>query len=236
MRPFERHRQKKYKSQILGYLFLLIVVVIFVATVGVKILINTSLFIFGLTQKNKSLTSNNNTVAEIILPPEIFDFPDATNASSLKINGRTSAQKNLLIYVNDELQKELTPDNDTFDTEVQLQKGTNSLYLLIDDRQNKQKKQSKLYTIVYKDEKPFLEITSPRDQEKTSKEEIHIVGKTDKEVFVRINSLPVVTDSEGQFSYQFKLQIGDNKITVEAQDIAGNSEIKELTVIYQKEE
>lgn len=236
MKSITTHRQKKYRTQIVGYLFLLILVIIFISTVGVKILLNTSLFIVKLTQKNKNNVSTVNNEENLILPPEIFDLPEATNSAEIYVTGRGSAKKNLLIYINDELQDELILDADQFETNIKLTKGNNSIYLLLKDAKTKQKKQSKIYNIIYKDEKPVLEISFPQDQEKTNKDEIQVIGATDAEVFIQINNAPVIVDAEGKFSYSVKLQIGENQIIIAATDIAGNTETKELTVIYQKDD
>lgn len=236
MTRLEKYRQKRYLSQIILSFFLLILVILFLGTIGLKLLINTSLFIANLSHKNKPIADKTTTEENFILPPEIFDVPNATNSATIKITGKTTPQKKLVFYVNEEIQKEIVPENESFEEEIKLVKGENSLYLVLEDLQNDIKKQSKTYRIIYKDEKPKLEITAPYDQEIVAKGEIQIIGSTDKEVFVKINGLPTVVDAEGKFSYPMKLKEGANKITIEAEDLVGNRETKELTVNYQKEE
>lgn len=235
MKRLQKHQQKKYRSQIIGYLFLLLIIIIFIATVGVKLLIATSFFIINLTQQNKKAHDTDSTLTDLILPPEIFNLQTATNTAKLIINGRASTGKNLSFYVNEVKQKEITPDGETFETDIHLDKGNNNIYLVMNDPKTKSKKTSKSYTILYKDEKPSLEITSPHDLDKTLKDEIQIDGITESEVTIRINNLPIIVDPEGKFSYVLKLKEGENHIAIEAQDIANNSETKELTIYYQKE-
>lgn len=199
-------------------------------------MINTALFIAKLSQKDKTNQAKTTNVDDINLPPEIFDLPEATNSAKIKVSIQAVSSDKVLLYVNDQLQKEIEPNEDVFEQEIELKKGENSIYLISENQKTKQKKDSKTYQIIYKDEKPLLEITSPQDKEKTNKDEIQISGRTEKEVFVRINDFPVIVDSEGGFASSLKLKEGENKIKVEAKDIAGNTEIKELTIIYQKED
>lgn len=236
MSRLQKHQQKKYRSQIIGYLFLLLIIIVFISTIGIKLLINTSLFIIKLTQGNKTGQGNNSAETDLILPPQIFNLPDATNSAEIMINGRAETGKNLSVYVNEAKQSELTPDEDTFQTSIQLAQGANTVYLITEGSKTNEKKVSKTYTVFYKEKKPVLEITSPRDQEKTSKNEIQIIGMTDQDVVIHINNLPVIINADGQFTFSFKLKEGENHILVEAIDRAGNTESQALTVFYIKAE
>lgn len=236
MQRLQKHQQKKYQSQIIGYLVLLIILIIFIATVGIKLLIGTAFFVINFTQKNnKTHNANTSSSTDIILPPEIFNIPTATNTAEITIQVRSTPEKKISFYVNDIKQKEITPEEETFEETITLDKGNNTLSLVMDDPTTKTKKTSRTYTIIYKDEKPTLEITSPHDLDKTSKNEIQIEGTTQNEVTIRINNSPIVVDSEGKFTYTMKLKEGENHIVVEAQDIADNRETKEMTIYYQKE-
>jgi len=100
---------------------------------------------------------------------------------------------------------------------------------------NKSKKSTNTYTILFKEEKPKLEISQPNDKDKISQSEILLKGVTDKEIFVKVNDLPIVVDANGNFQTTIRLKEGDNTIVITASDIAGNFETKNLTVTYQKE-
>ena len=225
MGRLQRHQQKKYRSQIIGYLFLLVILIIFIATIGIKLLIGTSLFIVNLTQKNKKTQDISSNTPDTILPPEIFNVQTATNTPEIALQIRSTPKKKLSIYINELKQKVI----------VTLEKGSNTVSLVMNDPVTKTTKKSRLHTIIYKDEKPSLEITSPHDLDKTSKSEIQIEGSTENEIAIRINNIPVIVDGEGKFSFTFKLKEGENHITIIAEDIADNRETKEMTLYYQKE-
>lgn len=235
MSKLQRHQQKKYRSQIIGYLFLLVIIIIFIATIGVKLLISASLFVINHTPKNNKTQDSGETATDLILPPEIFNAPTATNTAEIVLQIRSTPKKNLSFYINDVKQKEIIPEEETFETTITLEKGNNTVSMIMDDPTSKTKKTSREYTIIYKDEKPALEITSPRDLDTTSKNEILIEGNTESEVIIHINNLPIIVDSEGKFSYSLRLKEGENHITIEAIDIADNYETKAITVYYQKE-
>ena len=230
------HQQISYFRRIVFYFFLLILTIIFVATIGIKFLINLTLFIADITHPKIENSFSQSKNLELFLPPEILEIPTATNSPKIKISGKATKGKNLSLFINNQLKEKIFLENDFFEMAIDLPSFKNSLYFILEDPKTKEKKQSNVYQVIYKKEKPKLEIISPKDQEKINQEEIVIIGKTDKEVMVKINDLPVVVSATGQFSYSLKLQSGENKIIVTATDIAGNQETKELTVIYQKED
>lgn len=197
-------------------------------------LLATSAFIGNVFNKNK--TENYSIKKDDFYGTvDIDSIPDATNSASIVFSGRVSNYDTVLVYLNDKKidEKEVT---DSFDIEIDnLIEGENTVYLIAESAKDKSTKKSESYTVVYKKEKPSLEITSPKDGDKTNKDEIKIVGKTDKEVIIEINSMPVVVNSLGEFQNSVKLQSGENKIVVTAQDIAGNIETKEIKVIYEKD-
>lgn len=230
------HQQINYFRRIIFYFFLLILTIAFIATIGIKFLINLTLFIADITHPKIENSLSESKNSEFLFPPEILEIPTATNSSKIKISGKATKGKNLSLFINNQLKEKIFLENDSFEIEVNLPSFKNSLYFILEDPKTKEKKQSNIYQVIYKKEKPNLEIISPKDQEKINQEEIIIVGKTDKEVLVKINDLPAVVSVTGQFSHPLKLHAGENKIIVTATDIAGNQKIKELTVIYQKDQ
>ena len=86
----------------------------------------------------------------------------------------------------------------------------------------------------FKNAPPSLSLNSPTDGQSFSKDQniASIKGATDTDAKVTINGFWAITDSNGNFSYSLPLQNGENKIRVEAIDIAGNKAIKEIKIIY----
>ncbi|MBI2641181.1 hypothetical protein HYW87_01130 [Candidatus Roizmanbacteria bacterium] len=237
MSRLQQYQRKKFQSNIVGMLLLLVIILVFIFTFGIKLLLNASAFIANLTEEKiqtSSLKKNNDTIGDI----DVNEIPVATNSSTIAVGGSVVNFNQLEFYLNGEKVKEKTlVVSDTFNEEITgLEKGKNEVYVVARMKSSAKKKKSKTFDVLYKSEKPFLEITEPQDNYKTSQTEIKLIGKTDKETFVRLNGFPLVVDAQGIFQTFVKLREGENKLEVTAQDVAGNTESKTLTVMYQKDE
>lgn len=227
------HQQKKYRSQIFLYGVGLVVLIIFLATIGFKLLVNTSLFIAQKTHPKDASQNTNNLSDNLTFAPQLIDVPLATNSATIQIKGTAQGTTHVTLFVDDEIQKETKVVNDMFETTITLQKGENSIYAQAE--KNKETKQSRTYIVFYDNEKPILEVSSPQDRQTVYQETVSIQGKTDTDAEVRINSLPVVVGSDGTFAHIVYLNPGDNKFMIEAVDQAGNAELKEWMIVYTKE-
>ncbi|PIX68705.1 hypothetical protein COZ40_01875, partial [Candidatus Roizmanbacteria bacterium CG_4_10_14_3_um_filter_39_13] len=101
---------------------------------------------------------------------------------------------------------------------------------------SKETKRIPTYSILFKSEKPKLEIQEPSDKSKTNKEDMRISGTTDIETTIRINGQPIIVDVQGKFTTLLRLKDGENKINITAEDIVGNQEVKDLVVTYSKDD
>jgi hypothetical protein len=132
--------------------------------------------------------------------------------------------------------KEIESSSDVFSEEIgDLEEGNNDIYIKAKSRDNKTEKNTIIYKVFYKSEKPKLEIIEPSDNSTTNNQETKIKGNTDKETYIHINDLPVVVDANGNFETSMRLKDGDSQITIIATDTAGNIETKSLKIIYQKD-
>src|SRR3989344_576936 len=221
-------------SKLALYLFLLFALIIFMVTIGLKLIINTSIFVANLNNKssNEKTKDLDNNYLEA---PEIVDIPEATNSAEITISGVAQPKLTVYIYVNDEQQKELISDDDGFQTSIRLTEGDNQVYAEIEDKENKLIKKSRIYQVTYKNSKPTLTIDSPKDNDKVSSENIKVNGQTDVTSQLKINGQPVVIDTNGKFSFDVRLKDGENTILIESRDEASNLESKTLKVIYEKD-
>ncbi len=198
---------------------------------GLPFFISSSVFISNLFGgKNDSTITNPQTLKDI----QISDFPEATSSASFIVSGTLDNFNSLEFYLNGEKvkSKDVQSEN-SFSEEISgLQPGENKFYLIGKTEKSSAEKQTSTYTILYKNNKPKLEISEPADNLKTNHTEIKVAGNTDSDVEVKVNGIPVVLDPGGHFQTQVKLNNGDNKITITAEDIVGNQEEKTLTVNY----
>jgi len=233
-----RLQANKNKKTLYQTIFMIVVffgLTFFFFTYGFQILINGSLFINQLSNSSQSKTVANtkSKLNNIVVDP----VPVATNSASFIFSGSLLGYDSLEIYLNDEKIKDINNISDSFSQEITgLEKGKNSIYAIAKYSQSKETKKSDVFTISYISEKPIIEIDSPKDGDKTNKEEMTIKGKTNKETFIQINSQPVVVDADGKFQFTLKLKEGENKIEIIASDIVDNQETKSLTIQYAKDD
>ena len=235
MGRLEQHQKKQLNNTIFFSLFILIAVIVLIFTVGLKILLNTSAFVARVTEKKSdtALKKNQNLIEDI----DIDSIPVATNSARIFVGGSVVNFDQVEFYLNGDLVKEITLlTSDNFNEEIgDLNKGENEIYVIGKTKESGEEKKSKIFTVLFKGEKPKLEVKEPQDNLKTNSSEIKVLGQTDKETYIKVNELPVVVDAQGLFQTLVRLKEGENKIIILAQDVAGNSEEKTLTVTYEKD-
>ncbi len=215
---------------------LIIILMAILFNVGFNALINSSLFFGKLFSKNSD--QEQQTQDNFFGSLHIDSIPTATNSARFVISGSATNFKTIEYYINDEkVESHSIVDMPSFNDEIgDLKKGANNVYIKAIAEDKKKEKKSDVYTILYSDEKPKLEISEPQDNSKTSKSDLTIKGTTDKEITIKANQMPVIVDATGKFQTTVRLKEGENKIEITATDDAGNEEKKTLTVTYQKDE
>lgn len=205
-------------------------VVIFLSTTGLQFILNSSSYLSGLIGMRDNEDRRNALIQNLV----IDDIPEESKSDKITVSGSVNNFETLKFYINDRKVKEIdAPKNGQFSTEIgPLQKGENEIYVIAESKQDE--KRSDSFTVVFRSEKPKLEIKEPSDQSTTGRDEVKLVGVTDKEVAIKVNDSPVVVGFEGKFETFVKLKEGENKIKITATDPAGNQEEKELTVKYEK--
>ncbi len=234
MSRLENHHNKTLIQKILLSIVLFIAFVIFFLSSGIKMLVSFTLFLNQLANGGQSKQTTQQT--ESLNTVSIDPIPSATSSSTLLFSGTALNFDRLEIYLNDEKQDEISI-SDSFDGEVKgLEKGENSIHFIAKSTQSKETKKSEVFSVLFKSDKPKLEISEPTDGARTNKEDIRISGTTDKETTIRVNGQPLIVDVVGKFTTIFRLKDGENKIQITAEDIVSNQEKKELTVTYSKDE
>jgi len=227
---------KNISKTIYIYLFLIVLTVILIFTVGFKLILNSSIFIANFFNNKKEVPFSKTT--ETYGSLTIDNIPVATNTPEIVIGGSVINYEKIQFYLNEKKVKEIKPySSDSFSETIgDLKEGNNSIYLKASTSDKNSVKKSDTFNVLLKTTMPKLEISEPSDTATVSDREISIKGQTDKEVFVKVNELPVTVDVNGNFQTTVRLTEGENKISVTAEDIASNIESKILTITYQKED
>jgi hypothetical protein len=233
MTRLEKHRQKEFRRNVILSGIIIVALIIFAVFIGLKFIINASLFIGDLGEKKPAQSTTSDDFYGSL---DVDGLPSATNSATLLVSGAVNNFDTVEYYLNNKVVGHVTPDKSgSFsDTIGDLKKGDNGIYVKAYTKDKKHVKKSDTFTVTYKNEKPKIDISEPSDKTNTDSEEIKVAGKTDKNVTIKINDLPVVVDSQGGFQQMVQLKDGDNKIVISAVDDAGNQDQKELTVTYQR--
>lgn len=231
MRRLDVYRQKQFKKRLIFFLVIIVLLVIFLTTIGFNFVIKSSVFLGQLGNKNQ----NQNTTDTFFGTLDVDTPPVATNSAQMILSGTVSGFDEVTISINDKTVKTLHNPTSFSERIGDLTKGQNQIGVLASLSKRKTENKEEKFLVLYKSDKPKLDISEPTDGTKTNNQDLKVAGKTDPDVMVQVNSAPVVVDVQGNFQTYVKLQEGDNKLTVTATDTAGNVETKELTVHYEKQ-
>jgi uncharacterized protein YfaP (DUF2135 family) len=123
-----------------------------------------------------------------------------------------------------------------FETGIPLEKGENFVSVKYTDTSLNESKESQSITINRDDESPPLTIESPSDgailhgqDQKTAE----IKGKTEPEALLTVNNRYVSVRSDGSFLSKFQLNEGENEVSVQSKDKAGNLTEKKINLRWQ---
>lgn len=192
--------------------------------------------------KTISFSGNASTPArsKIITPasPRLQSLPTATKAESINISGYADPGVTVTLFVNDiQLEDRVVDKEGTFSFEsISLTDGENKFFVKASIEGRAESRPSRTVTVIYKKKAPVLSLLEPTDRSTFSQKEseIRVSGKTDPNTTVRVNELQAVVDELGNFKILYSLKDGENKLTIEAEDIAGNKTDVYRTVYFSR--
>jgi hypothetical protein len=151
----------------------------------------------------------------------------------ISISGVAQKNQKIFLYVNNEKVDETFADDNGkfFFDNVLLQEGDNEIFVRASVKAETSGSSNRL-RIKYLRTPPSLSIDSPYDGQVFGKDDNTIVikGKTDNGVKVTVNGFWAVMKADGSFEYLLPLAVGENTISVIAQDEAGNITDKSFKV------
>ncbi len=224
--------ERKTRLNILLTIGAILLIIIGVLKFGLPLLINATLFIGS--KNDKSIPKEDSS--SFVQPPMLNPTFEATNSAQITISGIASSDETISLYINDEKTDEssVKKDNSFRFEDITLSSGKNVINAIATTKNGKKSTFSNQLTIVYKKSAPALTISSPSDGQSFSKDDspITVSGKTDPGVKVTVNNFWAIVDANGNFSYNLRIQNGENHIKISGIDAAGNTTEKELKVNY----
>lgn len=184
----------------------------------------------------KEKVANSNYSVNFLDAPTLDDIPQAVGTDMIDISGTTSVKDaKIELLVNDTSYKNIDIDDDGkfIKRGIKLKDGENMLKARV-VKGDKQSDFSDEYVVRFTKDAPKLEITAPTDGAtfKKADQQISIIGKTEPDNIVTVNSFRAIVNSGGEFSYYLKLNEGENEIKVEAENDAGKKTEKKIKVTY----
>lgn len=229
-----RTSEKQNRKQTIIFTIGIIIILFVLFQFGPIFINDFGNFVYGLRGDEEGTSQN---VEEFISPPSLREIPEATKESFISFKGSAPESDGIVeIYLNDELVDEIRIGEDlNFDVnDLLLENGQN----VIKSRFVKDKRTSSFSpekNISYIKDKPKLEVSYPGDNATFTKADRSIVirGKTDPDNTLTVNSFRAIVESDGEFSYQYQLNDGENTLEIEAKNPAGVTEKKTIKVTYQ---
>lgn len=228
-----RNVEKKTKKQLYLSILGIVILVVLLFKFGIPALVNVSLFLSSLNNKNTAQVSNQSQ--SVVQPPTLTSSFTATNSATITVSGSASPKQTVELFVNDsQVDSITTKDDGSFSfSNVSLTQQQNTIKAKAQQGTTTSDFSDPL-SIMYIQKAPNLTLDSPTDQQSFSgdKNSVIVRGKTDSDVKVTVNDFWAIVDANGNYSYNLHLQDGDNHITVVATDPAGNTTKREITVKY----
>ena len=171
-------------------------------------------------------------------PPYLAPLEAATKEKKITVKGYSLEGILVKLFLNDREVGSARADKEgSFSFfNVELDEGSNSLYVKADAGNGVESIPSKTLTVKYLKKAPLLEVSEPPDRAEFRQKDntITIRGKTDPSAIVTINGQKALVTSDGTFTYLFPLSDGENKLTVESADEAGNKTTVEKIVSFSR--
>lgn len=230
--PSRRVRREKKKVMSQSIMMIGVAIVLFFTFIFV-IIPNFFNFITNFLDSSTPFQETDETAPQI---PIVSAPINATNSAELKITGYGEPESFVIFVINGEKQEKVTiSEEGSFEVPIILEDGENKISAYSIDEAKNESSTTKDYITLFDNKAPSIEIIEPADGSKfetRANQSISINGKTDEDEVgtkIYINDRVVFPKADGSFSYTYRLNEGENKLEIRAQDKAGNSNKLEVT-------
>ncbi len=214
----------------------------FIKFIAVSIIFYLSLFYLApfvafLTSRLFQINTDK-PVANVVLTPTILNFQNKTNQDKIKIEGSSSGNVEVEVFLNDNsVSKTTAEQNGRFKFEnIEILKGNNKLTFKATDSKGVSSEMSRVYEIEYDNTKPEIKNINIKQSEEITNlnKNIRIIGETNEPCDILVNGKKVFIINENKFEYLLGVEEGNVKIEITLKDKAGNEEKVTYNVTYKK--
>jgi hypothetical protein len=227
-----RTEERQSIRRAIFFTFLTIVSIFAFIFLGLPVLAKFAGFLTDLKKSGLPIEINDTTPPA---PPKLDNLPEYTNEFSVEIKGTTEAGASIILFLNDDEEELVVNKDGEFNFTFKLDKGENTVSVKARDAAGNESQETDVYKIIFDNEPPDLEITSPEDGKEfygSKERQVSINGKTEENASVTINDRIVAVDTSGNFTFVTTLSEGENGFTIKTEDKAGNSNETSLTLRF----
>jgi len=227
-----RTEERQSIRRAIFFTFLTIVSIFAFIFLGLPVLAKFAGFLTDLKKSGLPIERNDTTPPA---PPRLESLPEYTNEFSVEIKGTTEAGATLTLFLNGDEEEVVVNKDGDFNFTFKLDKGENTVSVKARDAAGNESQETDTYKIIFDNEPPELEITSPEDGKEfygSKERQVSINGKTEESASVTINDRIVAVDASGNFTFVTTLSEGENGFTIKTEDKAGNSTEASLTLRF----
>lgn len=199
---------------------------------GIPALVKVSVFLTDLKSSGEAVDIDDKTPPA---PPKLNDLPEFTNNLKVDIEGSAEPGASVILNINGVSEELIVNKEGGFIHSFTLRGGENSVSAIAKDNSGNESQITKVYKIVYDDNPPDLQVTSPDNNSEyygSKQRQIVIEGETEKDANVTINDRFVSVDDDGSFAFATTLSEGDNEFTIVTTDKAENESQTVIVLKY----
>lgn len=214
------------------YIILSILTVIFLIFLGLPILVKFAGFVGDVAKSDKPVEIQDITPPA---PPQFDQLPEFTKKEILEIQGKSESGATIFIRANNNVTEVVANNDGVFNFSFNLLDGENTIDAKAIDLSGNESTQTQTYKIIYDNNEPKLEVTSPVDGTSyfgSGQRQLTIKGTVNEKVDLTINGRIVALKDDGTFSFSTTLAEGENKFDIVAMDPSGNETSATLTVTF----
>jgi len=227
-----RTEERQSIRRAIFFTFLTVVSIFAFIFLGLPVLAKFAGFLTDLKKSGLPIERNDTTPPA---PPRLESLPEYTNEFSVEVKGTTEAGASIILFLNDDEEELVVNKDGEFNFTFKLDKGENTVSVKASDAAGNESQETDVYKIIFDNEPPELEITSPEDGKEfygSKERQVSINGKTEESASVTINDRIVAVDVSGNFTFVTTLSEGENGFTIKTEDKAGNSNEASLTLRF----
>ena len=227
-----RTEERQSIRRAIFFTFLTIVSIFAFIFLGLPVLAKFAGFLTDLKESGLPIEINDTTPPA---PPRLDNLPEYTNEFSVEVKGTTEAGASVTLFLNNDEEELVVNKDGEFNFIFKLDRGENTVSVKARDAAGNESQETSVYKIIFDNEPPELEITSPEDGKEfygSKERQVSINGKTEESASVTVNDRIVAVDASGNFTFVTTLSEGENGFTIKTEDKAGNSTEASLTLRF----